>query len=46
MTAFLDVQNVYLNDSIASMTYGYDYTQPAAIRSLPILPSVGVRGAL
>ncbi|MCE9577868.1 MAG: TonB-dependent receptor [Deltaproteobacteria bacterium] len=46
MTAFLDVQNVYLNDSVATVTYGYDYTQPSAIRSLPILPSIGVRGAL
>jgi hypothetical protein len=46
MTGFIDVQNVYLNDSIVSYFYGYDYTQRSAFRSLPILPSLGLRGVL
>ena len=39
MTKFLDVQNVYLNDSVVTYFYGFDYTQRAAFRSLPIMPT-------
>jgi outer membrane receptor protein involved in Fe transport len=44
MTKFLDIQNVYLNDSVVTYFYGFDYTQRAAFRSLPILPSAGLKG--
>jgi len=44
MSKFLDVQNVYLNDSVVGYLYGFDYTQRAAFRSLPILPTAGLRG--
>lgn len=44
MTKFIDVQNVYLNDSVVGYLYGFDYTQRAAFRSLPILPTAGLRG--
>ncbi len=46
MTGFLDVQNVYVNDSIVTYFYNYDYSQRAAFRSLPIIPSLGLRGVL
>jgi hypothetical protein len=46
MSWFLDVQNVYLNQSVVGYFYSYDYTQRSAFKSLPILPSVGVRGTL
>jgi hypothetical protein len=46
LTWFLDVQNVYLNDSVVGYFYGYDYSQSAAFKSLPIIPSIGVRGVL
>ena len=46
MTGFLDVQNVYLNDSIVTYFYSYDYSQKSAFRSLPIIPSIGLRGIL
>jgi Carboxypeptidase regulatory-like domain/TonB-dependent Receptor Plug Domain len=46
LTLFLDVQNVYLNDSVVTYFYGYDYTQRTAFKSLPIIPSIGLRGAL
>ncbi|MFT3696555.1 MAG: TonB-dependent receptor [Kofleriaceae bacterium] len=46
MTYFLDVQNVYLNDSVVTYFYGYDYSQQTAFKSLPIIPSVGLRGVL
>jgi outer membrane receptor protein involved in Fe transport len=46
MNWFLDVQNVYLNQSTVAYFYSYDYTQRSAFKSLPILPSVGLRGTL
>lgn len=46
MTFFVDVQNVYMNDSIVTYFYSYDYTQRSAFRSLPIIPSLGLRGVL
>ena len=44
MSVFLDVQNVYLNQSVAAYFYSYDYSQRAEFTSLPIIPSLGVRG--
>ena len=46
LTGFLDVQNVYMNDSIVTYFYSYDYSQRTAFRSLPIIPSIGLRGVL
>ena len=46
LLAFLDVQNVYLNRSVVTYFYGYDYTQKSAFESLPLIPSIGVRGTL
>jgi outer membrane receptor protein involved in Fe transport len=46
MTAFLDVQNVYLNQSVAGYAYSYDYSQRIEFKSLPIIPSIGLRGVL
>jgi hypothetical protein len=46
MTAFLDLQNAYLNESVVAYFYGYDYTQRAAFKSLPLIPSIGLRGIL
>lgn len=44
LTGFIDVQNVYLNRSVTSYGYSYDYSQRFAFTSLPIIPSIGVRG--
>jgi hypothetical protein len=46
MTAFLDVQNVYMNQSIVTYYYGYDFTQRGAFTALPLIPSIGLRGTL
>jgi hypothetical protein len=46
LTFFVDVQNVYMNRSIVTYFYGYDFTQRAAFESLPIIPSLGLRGVL
>jgi hypothetical protein len=44
ITKFLDIQNVYLNDTVVGYFYGFDYTERAAFRTLPILPTAGLRG--
>jgi hypothetical protein len=46
LTVFADVQNVYMNDSVVTYFYSYDYTQRQAFKSLPIIPSLGLRGVL
>ena len=44
LTAFLDVQNAYVNDSVVTYFYSYDYSQRTAFKSLPLIPSIGLRG--
>ena len=46
LTVFADVQNVYMNESVVTYFYNYDYTQRQAFKSLPIIPSIGLRGVL
>jgi outer membrane receptor protein involved in Fe transport len=46
MTVFADIQNVYLNESVAGYFYSYDYSQTAEFKSIPIIPSLGLRGVL
>jgi hypothetical protein len=46
MTAYVDIQNVYMNESVVTYFYNYDYSQRAAFKSIPILPSIGLRGVL
>ena len=42
-TQFLDIQNVYLQQSPVIYLYSYDYSQRAALTWLPILPTIGMR---
>jgi outer membrane receptor protein involved in Fe transport len=46
LSAFLDVQNVYMNQSVVTYFYNYDYSQRSAFKSLPLIPSLGLRGVL
>jgi hypothetical protein len=46
MTYFLDIQNVYVNQSAVGYIYSFDYAQKSAYRGLPILPTAGLRGEL
>lgn len=46
MSAFLDVQNVYVNETTVTYIYSYDYSQQSALKSIPILPTIGLRGVL
>jgi hypothetical protein len=46
LTGFIDVQNVYMNKSVVTYFYNYDFTQRQAFESLPIIPSIGLRGEI
>lgn len=46
LTAFLDLQNAYVNESVVTYFYNYDYSQRTAFTSLPLIPSIGLRGVL
>ncbi len=46
MSWFIDIQNVYLDQSVVSYFYNYDYTQRSAFTGLPIIPSIGIKGVL
>jgi outer membrane receptor protein involved in Fe transport len=46
MTYFLDIQNVYMNQTPVTYIYSFDYQQRGAFRGLPILPSAGLRAEL
>ena len=46
MLLYLDIQNVYLNRSVVTYFYSYDYSQRSAFESLPLIPSAGIRAVL
>ncbi|MEZ4368091.1 MAG: TonB-dependent receptor [Kofleriaceae bacterium] len=46
LSAFLDIQNVYVNQSVIRYTYRFDYGERAAITAIPIVPAIGLRGEL
>lgn len=46
LAVYLDVANAYLNAAVVDYTYNFDYSQRQAVTTLPILPSLGVRGEL
>ncbi len=46
LSAFLDVNNVYLHPAVVQYQYNFDFTQREAIKNIPILPSIGIKGEL
>jgi outer membrane receptor protein involved in Fe transport len=44
LKGFLDIQNVYLHPAAYAYQYSYDYSQRQALKTIPILPSLGIRG--
>ena len=46
LSLYLDIQNVYNQNNREGTRYSYDLSQSAAIRGLPILPALGIRGEL
>jgi outer membrane cobalamin receptor len=45
LSAFLDVTNVYAHPRTLGYRYNFDFTEKEAIKELPIVPSLGVRGS-
>jgi hypothetical protein len=45
LSVFLDVSGVYAHPRVLGYTYNFDYTEREAIRDVPILPALGVRGS-
>jgi hypothetical protein len=46
LAAFIDVTNVYAHPAVLQYQYSFDYAEKTAISTIPILPSLGVRGSL
>ncbi len=46
LAAYLDISNVYLNAAVVDYAYNFDYSAQQKITTLPILPSLGLRGEL
>ena len=46
LSAFIDVQNVYMNESVVAYGYNFDYSERFPFTAIPILPSIGLRGVL
>jgi hypothetical protein len=44
LSAYLDVQNVYVNPPVVGYQYNANYTERTEQTGIPILPSFGVRG--
>lgn len=45
-SVYLDIQNVYNAPNNEGILYSFDYSQTAQLPGLPILPTIGVRGAI
>jgi outer membrane receptor protein involved in Fe transport len=43
LSGFIDVQNVYAHATVMDYRYNADYTEKKPIKTLPILPSFGIR---
>jgi hypothetical protein len=44
LNAYLDVQNVYAHANPEQVRYSFDYSQHAYVTSVPVFPSIGLRG--
>lgn len=44
ISTYLDVYNVYNNPAVEALAYDFNFSHHVALRGIPILPSVGVRG--
>lgn len=46
LSAYLDISNVYMNAAAIDYRYNFDYSERKAIKSIPILPAIGIRGEI
>lgn len=45
LSAYLDIQNVYAHATVMDYRYNADYSEKKPIKTLPILPSIGIRAS-
>jgi len=43
-SAYLDIQNVYNNAAVESLSYNYNFSKQSYQTGIPIIPSLGLRG--
>jgi outer membrane receptor protein involved in Fe transport len=43
LSAYIDVQNVYAHATVMDYRYNFDFSEKKAVKTLPILPSFGLR---
>ena len=46
LALYLDVQNVYNAENPEGQSYDFEYRERQAVRGLPIIPNLGLRGEL
>ena len=46
LTAYLEIQNALNRANPERQNYNYNFTQSQVVTSLPIIPSIGIRGEL
>ena len=44
LSAYLDISNVYANAAVIDYTYNFDYSEREEFTTLPIIPSLGIKG--
>lgn len=45
LSAYLDIQNVYYHSNPVAVIYNYDYSEKTSFKTLPILPSIGIKAS-
>lgn len=46
LSGYLDIANTYLNAAVVDYAYNFDYSARQKITTLPIIPSIGLRGEM
>jgi TonB-dependent Receptor Plug Domain len=46
LSGYLDIANTYLNAAVVDYSYNFDYSSRSKITTLPIIPSIGLRGEM
>ena len=46
LSAYLDVQNVYIHENPEGISYNYNYSKSSSLSGIPFLPVIGLRGEL
>jgi TonB-dependent Receptor Plug Domain len=46
LAGYVDIANTYLNAAVVDYAYNFDYTARQNVTTLPIIPSIGLRGEM